>query len=428
MPAILSVFLLFSCSKENEAGKISEANKKDFLVVKTTYAGTDSNARNYQNYIKVWQEATGISVLDTSENSSEEFKAKVKDDFKHGREPDVLFFFTGADSSPFIEKKQVVPIDEIRSKYPDYASNMNEIYLPMSLADGKKYAVPVNGYWEGLYYNSEILKKAGAEIPDENTTIPEFIGICKKVRAAGFIPVAAALGEIPHYWWEFMIFNAQTPTTHNFIPRSAGDSAGKAWTRGLSALKELYEAGCFEDDTLTVSDSEIFQNFTSGKAAFLLQGSWKCGGIARACSTPEELEKFGVTFFPKSESRRATDLIGGVSMGYFITRKAWQDDKKREAAVKFISYMTSDAVVSIFAEHTMTALKNGATVDPKTLNSLQIKAVEMTKRATSITGALQDLYQGECRKSTFDGMPDLLTGKKNIQAAVQEGLDIYYKK
>ena len=49
----------------------------------------------------------------------------------------------------------------------------------------------------------------------------------------------------------------------------------------------------------------------------------------------------------------------------------------------------------------------------------------MMSKVTSLTGAVQDLFNGECRTSTFDGMPELVSGKKDIAAAVQEGLDTY---
>lgn len=48
------------------------------------------------------------------------------------------------------------------------------------------------------------------------------------------------------------------------------------------------------------------------------------------------------------------------------------------------------------------------------------------KNATSITPALQDLYQGDCEESTFDGMPELVTGNRNISEVVGEGLAIYH--
>ena len=69
------------------------------LNVVTTFAGEDSNAKNYQEGLEGWQEATGNTVNDNSATSDETFKTTVVSDFEMDAEPDVLFFFTGADAN-----------------------------------------------------------------------------------------------------------------------------------------------------------------------------------------------------------------------------------------------------------------------------------------------------------------------------------------
>ena len=71
-------------------------------------------------------------------------------------------------------------------------------------------------------------------------------------------------------------------------------------------------------------------------------------------------------------------------------------------------------------------MKNAPEVDESVFNELQIKSLEMMAGCTSITGVVQDLFQGESRVPTFDGMPEIVTGKVSAVDAVQEGLDIYY--
>ncbi len=405
------------------------------LNVTTTFAGEDTNAQNYKDAVKAWEESTGNTVVDTSATANETFKMRVTTDFETGSEPDVLFFFNGADANSFIEAGKVVSIDEIRQEYPDYVTNMNDDLIPGSLVDGKKYAVPVNGYWEAMFVNTEILEAAGVEMPGTDYTMDMFKADCEKIKEAGYTPIAAALGNIPHYWWEFAIFNNQSPETHLTIPESAEDANGQAWVAGMNDIKELYELGYFPDNTLSATDDETFAMFTEGKAAFLIDGSWKVGGIVGSCqSDPEDpstldtekLAKFDVTYVPGKGDRKATDLVGGLSSGYYITKKAWDDPEKRAAAVDFVSYMTSDSVVPAFAEHAASALKDAPEVDTSKFNELQIKAINMMAGATSLTGAAQDLFQGDCRVSTFDGMPEIVTGKVDAVDAVAEGLDAYH--
>ncbi len=402
------------------------------LNVTTTFAGEDGNAANFKAAVDAWCAETGNTVADTSATSDETFKTRVITDFETGSEPDVLFFFNGADSNSFIEAGKVVSLDEIRAEYPDFASNMNDDLIADSLVDGKKYAIPVNGYWEAMFCNMEVLNAAGVSLPGANYTMDDFKADCQKIKDAGYTPIACALGNIPHYWWEFAIFNNQSPANHLEIPSVEEDSA---WVAGMNDIKELYELGYFPDNTLSATDDETFAMFTEGKAAFLIDGSWKVGGIVAACQTDAEdastidqakLSNFDVTYVPGKGDRKATDLIGGLSMGYYITKKAWDDPDKRAAAVSFVSYMTSDDVIPVFAQHTASALKNAPTVDETKFNSLQIKAMKMMSGTTSLTGAVQDLFQGDCRVTTFDGMPEIVTGKVSAEDAVAEGLQTYY--
>ncbi len=405
------------------------------LVVTTTFAGEDTNAQNYKDAVREWESKTGNSIVDTSANADETFKARVTTDFETGSEPDVLFFFNGADSNSFIEAGKVVPIDEIRAEYPDYAANMNDDLIPASLVDGKRYAVPANGIWEAMFVNMEVLEAAGVAKPGADYTMDQFKADCEKIKEAGYAPIVAALGNIPHYWWEFAIFNNQSPETHLEIPENAGDEIGQTWVAGMNDIKELYELGYFPENTLSATDDETFAMFTEGKAAFLLDGSWKVGGIVGACQSDpndpatldlEKLDKFDVTYVPGQGDRKATDLIGGLTSGYFITRKAWDDPAKKAAAVDFVMYMTSDELVPKFAQHGASALKNAPEVDPAQFNILQVKAMDMMAGATSLTGVVQDIFSGDCRVSTFDGMPEIVTGRVAAEDAVAEGLELYH--
>ena len=390
------------------------------INVTTTYAGEDSNAQNFKDAVAEWEEQTGNKVEDSSATSDETFKSRIITDFEAGSEPDVLFFFNGVDSNQFVEQGKVVSVDEIREEYPDYASNMKDDLLGASPVDGVNYSVPVNGYWEGMFVNKEVLEAAGVEVPTEETTWDEFLADCEKIKEAGYTPIAASLQEIPHYWFEYAIYNFQDPATHNTLPETADDEYGKAWVDGLNDIKALYEAGYFPENTLTSTDAETFQLFTSDKAAFLIDGSWKIGGIAEAV---DDIENFTVVHIPGKGNRKTTDEIGGLSMGYYITRKAWEDEEKRDAAVSFVSFMTSDEVVSKFAGVSATALKEGASPDTSEFNALQIDAIDYTASFTGISPAVQDNLSAAAREPIFGDMASIVKGDVDAADAVAAVLE-----
>lgn len=392
------------------------------LNVVTSFAGNADNVQNYQDAIAAWATETGNTVSDASGVYDETMKARVLADFEVGAEPDVIFYFNGNDADPIVKGQKVVSIDEIRAAYPDYASNMNDDLIPASPADKVKYAVPMYGYWEGMFVNKAVLEKAGVAVPGADYTWDQFLADCEKIKAAGFAPIAATLANEPHYWFEFCIYNNQAvPSDHCTLPATTEDAAGKAWVGGIADIKDLYEKGFFNENTLSATVDEIIQLFIDDKAAFLVDGSWRTGGITEQA---ENIENFTVTYIPGKGERKASDIIGGLSSGWYITKKAWDDAEKRAAAVNFVQYMTSDELVSKFAQIAATALKNGVTIDESTLNSLQKDGVKMTKGATLVAAAVQDLVPQDCRTPIFNGMGNIVTGKVEIASAVQEVLDL----
>ena len=171
------------------------------LNITTTFAGEESNVQLYQDKVQAWMDKTGCVVNDSSATADETMKARVIADFETGAEPDVLFYFNGNDSDPFVEAGKVVSIEEIRSVYPDYADNMKESMLEAtaSPADGVPYSVPFYGYWEGMFVNKEVCEAAGVEIPGADTSWEEFLEICQTIKDAGYTPIAVSLAKEPHF-------------------------------------------------------------------------------------------------------------------------------------------------------------------------------------------------------------------------------------
>ena len=127
MAMLLVAALCLGCVGCTGAAKPAETGDADngiMLTVVTSYGGDDGNRSNFVEAVNAYQQNTGVTVLDNSAASNEEWKTKVLTDFMTGSEPDVLFYFTNVDADPFINADKVVSIEEIREVYPDYATNM----------------------------------------------------------------------------------------------------------------------------------------------------------------------------------------------------------------------------------------------------------------------------------------------------------------
>ena len=389
------------------------------LYVITSYGGSDGNRSNFEAAVREYEASTGNVVIDGSAISNEGWKAKVLADFETGSEPDVLFFFSNADAEPIIQGRRVVSIEEIRQVYPDYAANMKPAMLAQA-SDGKHYAVPSAGYWENLFVNRKVLEACGVAMPGAGYTWEQFLEDCQTIRDRGYTPIACSLYEVPHYLFEFAVMNNGTLEDHQQVPQLdengclVDNEAARKWIAALEDIRELYQRGFLPDNTLTAADAQTVAAFAEGEAAFLIDGSWQVGYFTEHHS--QDLENFAVTLVPAKGERLATEAIGGISMGYFITRKAWEDAEKREAAVEFVSQLTSGAVLSRFIRTEVTALKDGAS--PAGLNSLEQSAADANALLTGVSGAVQDAISAEAKSTLFAGIPKVVTGRMTAEEAV----------
>ena len=412
LAAAMLAGILSGCTGDS-AGAPANAPVK--LRVVTSYGVDDGNRKNYENAVRSYEEATGNRVQDSSAASNEEWKAKVLTDFETGAEPDVLFFFTNADAEPFIGAGKVMDIASIREEYPDYAANMRDSMMPVA-ADGKCYAVPSSGFWENLFVNTKVLSDCGVAVPGPDYTWDQFLSDCQTIKDRGYTPIACSLFEVPHYWFEFCVMNNGSLATQLDVPVSVDDDAGRKWAAALNDIKDLHTRGFFPANTLTATEAEIVQLFGDGEAAFLIDGSWEVGYLASSYGT----ENYAVAYVPAKGGRLATEAIGGISMGYFITAKAWNNPGKRDAAVQFVEHMTSDEVMSSFVTTEVTALKNGVSLSG--LNELQQSAAAANANITGVVGAVQDTVSKECKADLFRNIQSVVTGQMTAEEAVASAI------
>ena len=296
------------------------------LRTASSFAGTDAAALAYVELLREYEAETGNVVEDSSATSDESWKAGVLSDFAAGNEPDILFFFAcSADSAPILRK--MVPIAEINAAYPGLDLPESDI---LREADGAVYAIPVRPYYEGLFVNTDLFERCGAPLPDTWEHLEEAVRIFK---AAGIVPIAASLSDIPHYVAECAVLAASTPEAYAARPQSPED-VPDSWRAGMAALRRLYALGAFPEDALSTSETLTSELFRRKQAAMQFDGSWFANSIPEA-----NMDTTRVMPVPALRDG-AGGIIGGVSMGFYLTRRVWDDPTRRDAAVALLEWLT----------------------------------------------------------------------------------------
>ena len=347
---LLSFILMTGCTGPGSGGnaadtekildypKNSSGVKRTPLRIATMFGGTDPAAAVYEEAILSFQDANpSIEITDESMTSEGDgYRTKIKTDFSSGNDLDIVFFYTGADARYIIQAGKLMPYEEMWKDYPDLARDITEFSREaMREFDGKIYALPVTGFYEGLFLNQELFHKYQVELP---TDWSKFENAIQKFHQAGIVPIAGPLAQ-SHYLIEHFILSAAGAQGHQDV---FANGINPDWILGFQNLQKIYNMGGFSKDAAT-TDIEMAQDlFRREKAAMILEGSWLIGG----CS--EELQK-KMTVLPMPPAPNGKmdpdTLVAGLSSGYSISTKAWQDPVKRKAAVKLVNTLLSSEVV-----------------------------------------------------------------------------------
>lgn len=298
------------------------------LYTVSSFAGADASAAAYVELLKAFEEATGHVIIDNSASSDETWKTSVLYDFAAGNEPDVLFFFAAsADSAPILSR--VVPIDEINAAYPQLKLTVNP---SVAEPDGRVYAIPVRPFWEGLFVNTDLFAQYGVELPDTWEKLETAI---RRFNEVGVIPISVSLSDIPHYLAEMSILVCSTPAEYAARPASLKE-VPQAWYDGMALIRRLYEIGAFAANANATTEEMSSQLFRTKKAAMQIDGSWFANSIPQ-----ENMNTTIVMPMPAyAEDADPRAFIGGTSMGFYLTRRAWEDPQRRDAAVQLLAWLT----------------------------------------------------------------------------------------
>lgn len=300
------------------------------LRTASCFAGTDASAEAYVELLKAFEEQTGCIIEDASAVSDEGWKTSVLYDFAAGNEPDVLFFFAAnADSAPILSR--VVPIAEINAAYP--ALNLPESPA-LKESDGRIYAIPVRSFWEGLFVNTDLFVRYDLELP---TTWDKLETAIARLNEEGVVPISASLSDIPHYLAEMVVLVCGSPEDHAARPKTL-EATPKAWFDGMALIRRLYELGAFADNVTATNESMASQLFRDKKAAMQIDGSWFANSIS-----PEDMDTTIVMPMPAyAPEADPNAFIGGVSMGFYLTRRAWEDLDRRDMAVRLLAWFAKE--------------------------------------------------------------------------------------
>lgn len=209
--------------------------------------------------------------------------------------------------------------------------------------NGKSYGMPWILDTKYLFYNKEILEKAGISAPPK--TWGELVEQAKAIKEKGLAEHPIAMS-----WAQAEAAICDYTTLLSAYGGAFLDASGKPTFQtggGLDALKymvDLYSSGLANPNSKEFLEEDVRGVFQNGEAAFALNWTYMYN-LANAGADSKVAGKVGVVPAPGIDGKSEVSAVNG-SMGLGITATS----KHQDEAWKYIVHMTSQGVQNQYAK------------------------------------------------------------------------------
>lgn len=269
-----------------------------------------------------------------------EFRPVIRNAFSAGNPPEIFDEEGYNDLFDYVVEDQILEVTDWFNE-PGNGDRFAESTLASVTYDGKIYAIPEIIYTaNSIWYNKKILAENGID-PASLETWDDMLAAFDKLKGAGVTPLAVPGKDgWPGSEW-YYAFLGKLAGGEYMKQLSAGNCDYK-WTDPVSVeaaqmYVDLSDKGYFADGAASTDFNTANAVFLSGKSGFYMMGSWFVGNVL----TAPNKDDFGMLTFPDvpgGEGGQDSQLV--APQGFAIT-KAAEEPAKKEAALKFIDFITS---------------------------------------------------------------------------------------
>ncbi|TCL77005.1 carbohydrate ABC transporter substrate-binding protein (CUT1 family) [Hydrogenispora ethanolica] len=265
------------------------------------------------------------------ENQS--YKIKLKVAMFGGEGPDILFNWGG--ESQRIYSRAGLLYDLTRDLGRDKWGLAPGMFASHSYK-GRIYGIPLFPSVEVIWYNKEIFLKHGWKTPQ---TWQEFLGLCERIRTAGYIPIAMG-GQEPWMILYPYMYLVDRLAGSGLYPAAKARQIGFThpdFVRAFRLLRQLARQGYLPEEVLSLNYMEATQLMIQNKAAMIFMGDWEYQRLTRQMR--QDFDKWDFFPFPVLAGGKgsAQDIIGAVA-GFSI--KASPNSR---TALKFLKFLSGKA-------------------------------------------------------------------------------------
>ena len=271
------------------------------------------------------------------------------------------------------------------------------------------YVIPLENQFYIGFYNKAAFAKAGvSSVP---TDWNQLFAACKKLKAAGYLPMTYGNGGQPlgaefYPWYDMSYMMIGTYPVSEWQKLYSGQIPWTSPTVSaqLSTWAKLKSAGCTNNDVLTKTNN--LGDFESGKAAMMIDGTWDTQKFTSALGN--KVAAF-VPPFSDNPIKGVVDFAGdGLSMTTYT--------KHPTQAAQFLTFMTTPQAGAIVnAAGLIPAIKGMSTSNPVNQQMLNF----VSQDHMTAYPMLDNVVQPEVVTTGSKVLPSVLNGSMTPSAALQ---------
>jgi multiple sugar transport system substrate-binding protein len=270
----------------------------------------------------------------------DDFRLKIAAAIPAGQGPDVVQLFYGW-LHDYLKAKLLQPLPAEMFPAADIERDFFPLVKQMKV-DGQYYAVPTAVRSLALFWNKKLFTEAGLDPSKPPQTLDEMLTMAQKLtkRDAGGnllqAGVAVDMGLQDHHWMREVLIRQMGGQPYSadgktIAYNNAAGHRGVGWYTDLVTKHKVGQIG-FMTDGVTA--------FKAGKAGLMIDGSFRLAAFDAQAGL-----EYAVAELPTHQGKRSNFASYWVNG---ITPKA--TGPKRDAAVKFLKFITTPAAMELWLE------------------------------------------------------------------------------
>lgn len=389
-----------------------------------SWGGVDSKAETLKLVLSQFENRNPDITVVNESLFGEDFLPKIKTDFASGNDPDVFGLWPGSDIKKLVTVGKVADLTGLLTDDPEWKRQFNPDMWSYTTYNERIYGLPFEIIFECMFVNRDLFKKYNVKIPENFDELKEAVFIFNRNN---IIPIAFNTEAEGTYFYQNLVpvVGGKDGTE---VPFTEGRKIKQSHIVALNLIKELYDIGAFPKECFTMTNNERNVLFKEKKAAMIVQGSWYIGDFEPDDDTVDIIPFPYVKGYESNKNTMVYGLGGGT---FHMSQAAWDDEKKREASVRLLRFLTSPESAAQFASRTgmiSTVSLEGYDID---YIDMTIKGMRMLEEADTLVGPLDSYVDRTAwEKYIAAQFPYFLSGKITAEemweAAIENGIILDY--